>query len=387
MKVCFFAHDQFIANGATRSMIDLIKKLKESEIDAVVIIRQPGTLEEALKEEGIKYYIQKTCALTVPSSSHISLITYLTNGARLIYNYIAVQHLSRKLKNENIDLVHINKAVGIGGALLARKMKIPYIWHLREYLDYDYDRKFVFKKYVYNLMRGANQIIAISNDVKKVWEERLGIENIVRIYNAVPEQKRVNVSFGENEEIPLNIVMVGAITEGKGQMEALQAVNRLKEMGKKPLLRIVGSAVSYDYEQKIKDYIRENSLERHVEIIPYTKDVYSIRQKSTIGLLCSAREAFGRVTVETMLSGIAFIGSNTGGTPELVEDGVTGYLYEYENMDDLINKITICVKDKEKYLSVINKAFEVSRERFTLESTAKSVKEVYKMVLANRGIH
>ena len=124
----------------------------------------------------------------------------IINFSKFIYNYFAVWKLAKKLKNENIDIVHINKAVGIGGALLAKKLKIPYVWHLREYLDYDYDRKFIFPKYVYKLMKLSDQIIAISDDVKHVWENRLGINNIVRIYNAVPEQKKISVSF-ENSQI------------------------------------------------------------------------------------------------------------------------------------------------------------------------------------------
>lgn len=381
MKVCFFAHDQFIANGATRSMIDLIKKFKEYNIESIVVIRQSGTLEKTLKEQGIRYYIKKTCALTVPVSRKISLLTYVTNGIRLVYNYFAVWVLARRLKNEHVDVVHINKAVGIGGALLARKLKIPYIWHIREYLDYDYNRKFVFEKYVYNLMRKANHIIAISDDVKQVWEDRLGINSIIRIYNAVPEQQRVMHLYNEVDEIPMNIIMVGAITEGKGQLIAIQAVKKLKERKKRPLLRIVGNTISFEYEKKLKVFIKENNLEEQVEIIPYTRDVYSFRKKSTIGLLCSTREAFGRVTVETMLSGIIFVGSATGGTPELVEHGKTGYLYEYGNVDDLVEKLILSVKSGDTYTKIIEEAYNSSKNRFKLEITANAVKEVYEKTL------
>lgn len=43
--------------------------------------------------------------------------------------------------------------------------------------------------------------------------------------------------------------------------------------------------------------------------------------------MCSDREAFGLSTVEGMLSGCLIIGTNTGGTTEILEDGTTGLLY------------------------------------------------------------
>jgi glycosyltransferase involved in cell wall biosynthesis len=57
-----------------------------------------------------------------------------------------------------------------------------------------------------------------------------------------------------------------------------------------------------------------------------TKDVPRYWAAAHVGLMCSQSEAFGRVTVEAMRAGLPVCGTNSGGTPEIIEPGVTGLL-------------------------------------------------------------
>jgi hypothetical protein len=63
-------------------------------------------------------------------------------------------------------------------------------------------------------------------------------------------------------------------------------------------------------------------------------------------LMCSRCEALGRVTIEAMLLGKAVIGANTGGTPELITNGVTGLLYQYGDIEDLKRAIRQLAADR-----------------------------------------
>ena len=47
-------------------------------------------------------------------------------------------------------------------------------------------------------------------------------------------------------------------------------------------------------------------------------------------IIPSEKESFGLVAIEAMASGVPVIGSNTGGLPEVVEHGETGYLPQLE---------------------------------------------------------
>lgn len=45
------------------------------------------------------------------------------------------------MRSRDIDIVHINTSWTYVGALAAKKAKIPFIWHIREFLEEDQDRR------------------------------------------------------------------------------------------------------------------------------------------------------------------------------------------------------------------------------------------------------
>ena len=57
-----------------------------------------------------------------------------------------------------------------------------------------------------------------------------------------------------------------------------------------------------------------------------------------MAIMCSHNEAFGRVTIEYMLSGLPVIAYNGGATPEIIEDNVSGLLY------NTIPEMVSCIK-------------------------------------------
>ena len=83
----------------------------------------------------------------------------------------------------------------------------------------------------------------------------------------------------------------------KGQMEAVKALNVLACKGIKLKLLLVGYGID-DYYNDIKNYVKQHRLEEYVRFIQYTDDLRSLRESADIGLICSVKEAFGRVTVE-----------------------------------------------------------------------------------------
>jgi glycosyltransferase involved in cell wall biosynthesis len=63
--------------------------------------------------------------------------------------------------------------------------------------------------------------------------------------------------------------------------------------------------------------------------------------------MCSRGEPFGRVTVEAMKQGVPVVGAASGGTTEIIQDGVTGLLYRLGDAEDLAAKVEILHRDRE----------------------------------------
>ena len=79
------------------------------------------------------------------------------------------------------------------------------------------------------------------------------------------------------------------------------------------------------------------------------KNMYALREKMSIELMCSNAEPFGRVTVEGMRAGLVVIGSNSGGTRDIIQENVTGLLFKPGDEQDLADKIEYYLShDKER---------------------------------------
>ena len=78
-----------------------------------------------------------------------------------------------------------------------------------------------------------------------------------------------------------------------------------------------------------------------------------------------------------MRSGLAIIGSNTGGTVEIIENGKTGLLYQQGNPEDLADKIEKVYLDREYMKMLAKQGYEYSQNHFTAE---QNVSEIWKVI-------
>lgn len=93
-------------------------------------------------------------------------------------------------------------------------------------------------------------------------------------------------------------------------------------------------------------------------------------------LMCSYCEPFGRVTLEGMRSGLVVIGSNTGGTPEIIFDGEKGLLYRQGDPSDLAKKIKKIYEEESFAKTLADNAYNYSRSKFAPETNVDSINRV-----------
>jgi glycosyltransferase involved in cell wall biosynthesis len=89
--------------------------------------------------------------------------------------------------------------------------------------------------------------------------------------------------------------------------------------------------------------------------------------------MCSRCEAFGRVTVEAMKLGLPVIAANTGGSPELVQHGINGLLYEWGNPLDLAKQILKIISESENYARMSWHATSFANTRFSATTHAQGL--------------
>lgn len=344
MKVLYISHDARLY-GAPKSLLECARGIKKKGIEPIVVMPSAGGLQIELDRSKIENVI-------IPYYSCVYLGEYRAKDyAKYIWtNYKAVIRIMRLIRKERIELVHTNSLAVSVGAVAAYLMKIPHVWHFREYLKEDFGFKRLNEGTVRKLVRNSKCCIAIAEGIERKYREEYGIKP-VRLYDGIEcESYEYPVDLEENVKETPELLIAGAISEGKGQWDAVRAVEILVNRGREVHLSIVGNGAPAMLKA-LKRYVRRKNLTEYITIRPFTSKLQKLRIQSTIVLVCSKMEALGRVTAEAMLAGKIVIGTDTGGTLELIgKNEERGYLYRYDHPEELAKKIEYVLLNRQEVI-------------------------------------
>ena len=378
MNICFFAHHSISGkDGASLSMLSIAENLA-SEGNNIYII-YPNHPQNVSHHKGIKNLYLRNFSMrrSLDDSSIVSSCIYQIKD---IYNNLLALYIAKKMKKYKIDIIHINGIDNCIGAQYALYNRIPYVWHIRQFLEEDLHCTPFNKRKMYRYMARASQIIGISKAVCEKYK-RILKRDIQLIYNGVEPEKYILPTHAFGSE-PYTMILPGRITKEKGQFDAVKALCILIKKGIEIELLLVGYGVD-DYCLQIKRYVKENHIEKYVKFIDYTDDLRQLRKAADIGLVCSIKEAFGRVTIENFFGKLLCIGANAGGTAELIKDGYNGILYKSGDYKDLAEKIETIIHEDEKknYTDMIERAYQEAMEKYTTNRLIKEIKQIYSLSL------
>jgi glycosyltransferase involved in cell wall biosynthesis len=135
------------------------------------------------------------------------------------------------------------------------------------------------------------------------------------------------------------IGLIGRFESKKGQLLALEA---MKYVTIDFLLLLVGEETldqKSNYLNELKHFIREQKLVDKVQFLNFTQSPADVFNAIDWTLMASYSETFGMVTLESMACGTPVIGSDSGGTKSLLNEGKLGILFEPKNPQDLAEKL------------------------------------------------
>lgn len=376
MRVLFVTHERRV-NGASKSVLNIIDEFQRRNYSIFVLTPyRDGTFYQELLKRNVNtivspYYVW--CQAKTRFGWIKNKIMWPLVRSRI--NMLTARKISKFAIKEKIDIIHSNSSVINVGALISKYCNIPHIWHIREFGDLDFDMHFYeSKNKIYRFMnKYTDKFICISNAVKNHYSLLDESKKIV-IYNGIDIINN-ETTDSVTPKNTVNILIAGAIYIGKGQHEAVAACESLHKQGIDNFeLYIAGDGDLY--------FSIDSKIAEHVHVLGHIENMAKLRSIIDIELVCSRCEAFGRVTAEAMLSGIPVIGSNTGGTPELINDGIDGFLYEKGNIEMLTNRLKYLIENKnirEKMGDVAQKKAQIM---FTIKRCVNDIEMVYSEVLS-----
>lgn len=380
MNLLYFTHEREYG-GSSRALVALIKEIKNNgnhNIYVVVPFKDAKIIKE-LKELDVNviqcFYSWWQIPVNVSSLNKILFkIAYLSN-------FISEKILIRKIRKLNIDVIHSNTSVIDIGAKIANRLKIPHVWHFREFKDKNLEFiKNEEKSYKYIEQYGGN-IIYISKAIETFYKNKMNKAKSKLIYDGVSNDfiiadKKYKEQYGE-----IKFLLAGTLQKGKGQHLAVEAIGLLKQQGYKNIQLYLAGGDKFKFSTYLNSLIEKYNIKENVEYLGFVENIKQLRKNVDVELLCSESEAFGLVTVEGMMAGNVMIGSNSGATSEIIEDGKTGYLYKCNDAKDLANKMKEIIDDPQKIKEIGIKGQKYAIENFSSEKNAMQVLEYYNEIL------
>lgn len=385
MKLLFFFHETGLHNGAWKSAHNLLLGLREKGVDILVVTPDKHELYNTLIDEGFKVKAIKIVwnnnEIKKSWKYRIARVPY--NLRRKVLSIVWWLRVLLIVKRFDPDVIHTNSSVFYLSYDIAKFLKIPHVWHIREYGDKDFNID--TKPVVHRFNDNYSSYICIARDLEKHrCLNRTKKSHVV--YNGILNENEILYKPDKSNYF----LYVGSLCEGKGIKDVIDAwllfCNKYKNYYS---LKIAGghkSEILY-----YKDYVSKKSagLSEKIEFLGKRDDVYDLMSEAKAVIMASYNEAFGRVTAEAMFCGALVIGRDAAGTKEQFDNGVkiTGSEIglRYTDKKGLLECIyTVMFMEQKEYDSYIARAQMTVKKLYTNEVYVTNVYNIYKSIISKK---
>ena len=380
MKIIYVTHYTELY-GANKSLLEMVSNLKKIyNITPIIITPAVGEINKKLTKMGIenynfRYYYWRYFKQSNKFKTLLKYFIYKLN------NYFSLFRMKLKFKNYNISLIHTNSSCIDIGAKLAELLNVKHIWHIREFGEEDYNLYFYKgnKRACKFIEDKSENIIFISEILKKSYYDYFTCKNKLRvIYNGIDEKKYISKDDNKCYDDKLNIIFTGLICKEKNQFELIKSIDILVNIDKIKNIKVylLGDG-NKEYIKDMKDFIYSRNLDDNINFVGRVENVDEYIKKCHIGVISSFKEAFGRVTIEYMLGGLAVIASNTGANPEIIDDGKDGLIYNLGDIKQLSEKIKYLYNNKNIMQVISLNGKNKAKQKFVSRINCEKIYNLY----------
>ena len=134
--------------------------------------------------------------------------------------------------------------------------------------------------------------------------------------------------------------------------------------------------------QQIEQQVAEHGLTNEVVFLGEQQNLVPFLSVSDLFLLPSAQESFGLAALEAMACEVPVVASRVGGLPEIIDDGVTGYLSAPGAVDEMAERAIALLCDENRRTTIGRAAAEVVRTRYCTDLVVPMYEDAYREVIS-----
>ena len=296
------------------------------------------------------------------------------------------------------DVLHCHGArANMMGVLIKRKRKIPtvttihsdyrldYLGNLRKHLTFGMINRLC--------LRVVDYYTCVADRTSRMMISRgFSPSRVFTIYNGIDYKKREKVidrraylaQFGaEYCEGDVLCGIAARLTAVKDVPTLIRACALAISRGAPIKLVIAGDG---EDRAALEALARELGIADRVIFAGWITNIHEFFRAMDINVLCSLSETFPYVVLEGIDEGCATITSDVGGMPELIENGVNGYIFTPRDVETLSGQLYTLSRDAGLRRTFAERLWERANAHFSLDQMARTQFEIYNKVLRRYAV-
>lgn len=351
--------------GAPRHLLSVVENL-DTEKFAISVICPAGPLAGEIKK------LRRNIDLDIiPMKSRLDLN--------------AISQIRKTIKHLKPDIIHVHGTrAGILGRLAAIGFNIPVI-----YTEHLWTKQFRMQSRILNFFHYfanwfldmfTTQNIAVSQSVKDflVSSNLSRADKVQVIYNGIePTHLEAKVFRNSREFL---IATVGTLNPQKGMQYLIRALPLINKEFPGVQLEIIGDG---SYKRKLVNEVKRLKLKSDVKFTGFVPNVDKYLTRFDLYVQPSLSESFGLAIVQAMSVGLPIVATNTGGIPEVVTEGKSGFLVPSEDPKALAAAILELLRHPSLARKMGQMARKEARLKFNVADMINELEKTYESVAQN----
>lgn len=306
------------------------------------------------------------------------------------YELVLASKLVDVVKYEGLDLLHVHYAIPHASAaymaqqiLKTENIHIPFITTLHGTDITLVGKDQSFEPVITFSINQSNAVTAVSESLKAETYEHFKVERDIEV---IPNF--VCIEGCSEPEIDRDLQRTLA-PNGEKILAHVSNFRRVKRVGDVvrvfaevhkeipcKLLLIGDGPDRYEAEM----YCREMGISNDLKVLGKVKDTTRMLGIADVFLLPSEFESFGLAALEAMSAGVPVISSNTGGIPEVNEEGYSGFLSNVGDVQNMAANTISLLKDEQQLKQMKQQAF-LQAKKFDIVNILPRYEALYRSVL------
>lgn len=244
--------------------------------------------------------------------------------------------ISKKLVENNFEIIITNTSVIVHGARLAELLNIPHLIWIHELVHDNSEVRshgLPSAEYLRLLSKTADHLLCCSSAVKELLLD-YKIDTPASVLFPFSEMPNSMKKLVPNIQGRIDLLVIGVQSVRKNPIFALTILQALRLRGHDAVIHFIGS--SSTQTSRLNSTVKQRGLEKFVFFHGIVSDPYALATGRVINLIGATSEPFGLTIPESLALGIPVVSTRSGGPSELLDSDC---LYEIEDLDSCVRII------------------------------------------------